>query len=266
MKLSPHLSHLIPNDYAIFDHLDNDFKAATSELPQDLLIEDVHVVRYRDHVFIPPVVSSGPPYREIRDPGKKYVEIINNVQNQRKHNISQGFAHNHTEINRQTVSNQEFQGVKQSSNPFLKKLNWDEIANKVKESGHLFPGKNTSNLIEKSQNSAFCTVIGNNSKLSEKESTELVMDMKTKDSSMYFQSMQMLRKYKSAQGTSEHHLSIADQTRPAVAESTSKLKELSSGTLLPCKDISIAVCNSNTVSKKIDSAMTGKENFEPALD
>ncbi|GIY01556.1 piRNA biogenesis protein EXD1 [Caerostris darwini] len=49
------------------------------ELPQDLLIEDVHVVRYRDHVSIPPVVSSGPPYREIRDPGKKYVEIINNV-------------------------------------------------------------------------------------------------------------------------------------------------------------------------------------------
>ncbi|GIY56094.1 piRNA biogenesis protein EXD1 [Caerostris darwini] len=243
------------------------------ELPQDLLIESVHVVRYRDYVSIPPVVSSGPPYREIKDPDKKYVEIINNVQNQKKDNISQDFAHNHTEFNRQTVSkvvsNQDSQGVKQSSNPFLKKLNWDEIANKVKESKHLFPGKNTSNLIEKSQNSAFRTVIGNNSKLSEEENTELVMDMKTNDSSMYFQSMQMLRKYKAAQSMPEHHLSIADQTRPAVTELTSKPKEIGricSSTVFPCKDISIAVCNSNTVSKKIDSAMTGKENFEPALD
>ncbi|GIZ04369.1 piRNA biogenesis protein EXD1 [Caerostris extrusa] len=242
------------------------------ELPQDLLIEGVHVVRYRDYVSIPPLVSSGPPYREIKDPGKKYVEIINNVKNQKKDNISQDFAHNHTEINRQTVSkvvsNQDFQGVKQSSNPFLKKRNWDEIANKVKESEHLLSGKNTSNLIEKSQNSAFRTVIGNNSKLSEEENTEL-MDMKTKDSSMYFQSMQMLRKYKAAQSMPEHHLSIADQTRPAVTELTSKPKEMGricSSTVLPCKDISIAVCNSNTVSKKIDSAMTEKENFEPALD
>ncbi|KAF8788824.1 piRNA biogenesis protein EXD1 like protein [Argiope bruennichi] len=44
------------------------------ELPPELLLEGIQIVRYQQHEYIPPVVSSGPPHRKLVNPVKDFVE------------------------------------------------------------------------------------------------------------------------------------------------------------------------------------------------
>ncbi|GBM84825.1 piRNA biogenesis protein EXD1 [Araneus ventricosus] len=50
------------------------------ELPPELLLEGIQIVRYQQYEYIPPIVSSGPPYRKLVNPIKDFIECCRKFQ------------------------------------------------------------------------------------------------------------------------------------------------------------------------------------------